>query len=443
MAYSYLDREAALPYCKGCSHGVVLRALGEALEHLQFSPQDLAIVTDIGCVGLADAQFTTPHTVHTTHGRSTAFAAGLAMADGALGANRMKTVVMIGDGGAMIGLNHLVNAALLNPDVTVLVHNNFLFGMTGGQNSAFTPLEFVTSTTPAGSSVPPLDLAQLLTASRASFVARKLATDRDLSEVILRAIAHPGFAVVEILELCTAYATRWNQLTGAQLKQMAERAGYALGVVHEERRPTFAESYRSRSTALAAPQGQDAPARAAVGEFTAQMTEPLGVVLAGTAGERVQSAATLLAQAAILAKLNVTQKNDNPVTQGSGFSVSEVILSPKEILFTGIEAPDAILVLSGDGARELGRGGAFDRTTQATVVLADSDVALPELECQVLRYPFRKQAGGKQAAMAALTVWLELTQALPVEAFWAALNARYGEEAQSIRARLVTFLAAA
>ena len=132
------------PYCKGCGHPLVLRALGEALGRLGIPPADMAVVTDIGCVGLADSRITGPHTINTTHGRSTAFAAGLALADSILGEGRLKPVVLIGDGGATIGINHLVNGALLNPDVTVLVHNNFLYGMTGGQSSAFSPIGFIT-----------------------------------------------------------------------------------------------------------------------------------------------------------------------------------------------------------------------------------------------------------------------------------------------------------
>ena len=439
MGVTYLTPGAASPYCKGCSHGLVLRALGEALERLQLRPEDLAVVTDIGCVGLADAQFSAPHTVHATHGRSTAFAAGMALADGVLAEGRLKPVVMIGDGGAMIGLGHLVNAALLNPDVTVLVHNNFLFGMTGGQNSAFTPLDFVTSTTPGGSAVPPLDLGQLLLASRGAFVARKLATDRDLADVIARAIAHPGFAVVEILELCTAYATLWNPLTGAQLKELADRAGYALGILREAPRPTFAAAYRQQ--AARAP--QSAESGVTPGKFVAQLEQPLGLVLAGSAGERVQSAASLLAQAAMGCGLQVTQKNDNPVTQGTGFSTSELILSPEEILFTGIEEPDAVLVVSDDGARELERNGTFEQLTEATLVLADTEVALPELPCQFLRYAFRRTAGPKLAALAAIARWLDLTQTLPLDALWAALEARYAREGAATKAKLRALLEAA
>jgi 2-oxoglutarate/2-oxoacid ferredoxin oxidoreductase subunit beta len=326
----------------------VLRALDEALGRLQLPPENIVIVTDIGCVGLADAQFSTPHTVHATHGRSPAFAAGMAIADGTLGQGQLKPIVLIGDGGAMIGLNHLVNSALVNPNMTVLVHNNFLFGMTGGQNSAFSPVGFVTSTTPAGNATPPLDLAKLLMASRAPFVARKLATDRDLGEIIARAIAHPGFAVVEVLELCTAYSTRWNALTGAQLKGVADAAGYELGILRDEARPTFSATYGRRLADTMRPS-------TVTSKFASPLNRPLGLVLAGTAGERVQTAASLLALAGMQAGLDATQKNDNPVTQGTGFSVSEVILSPEEVLFTGIEKPEALLIVSDEGAGELDR----------------------------------------------------------------------------------------
>ena len=436
---TYLTADAQSPYCAGCGHALVLRALGNALKQMQYSPQDVVIVSDIGCLGMADASFSTPHTVHTTHGRSTAFAAGIALADEALGCGRVKPVVLIGDGGAMIGLGHMVHAALANPDVTVLVHNNFMFGMTGGQNSAYTPLQFVTATTPAGNSVPPLDLAQLLLASRASFVARKLASDHDLAEVLARSIAHPGFAVVEILELCTNYATRWNTLKGAALKSIAEAAGYQLGVLRDEPRPRFSEALKSS--------GGSHPytrrAREHPVAFRAHLQRPLGLVLAGTAGERVQTAASLLASAAMRSGLRATQKNDNPVTQGSGFSISELILSPEEIVFTGIERPDALVAVSEDGSRELERGGFFARLGGTSLVLADADVPLPELGCKVLRLPFRRCAGAKLAATAAVAAWTRITCALPLDAFWKAVEARFGAEGAATKAKVSELLESA
>ena len=427
METQYL-RPGRGPYCKGCGHPLVLRALGEALDRLGIPPADVAVVTDIGCVGLADGQIAGPHTIHTTHGRSTAFAAGLALADSVLGAGRLKPIVLIGDGGATIGINHLVSGALLNSDVTVLVHNNFLYGMTGGQSSAFSPVDFVTSTAPQGGFLPPLDLARVLLAARAPFVARKLAGDRDLADVLEQAIAHPGFAAVEILELCTAYATRWNPLTGATLREVAEQAGYELGVLRDEPRPTFGASYRERHAA----DEQPAPPRIAAQAFEHRLVRPHGLVLAGSAGERVRTAATILARAALSCGLHVTQKNDNPVTQGTGFSVSEVILGPEPILYTGIERPDAVLVVSEDGARELAATGVLARVDAETLVVADDGIELPPLPGEPLRLPLRDTAGPKLAALAAVAAWREATEALPEEALRAAVVARLGDDSSRL-----------
>ena len=427
METQYL-RPGRGPYCKGCGHPLVLRALGEALDRLGIPPADVAVVTDIGCVGLADGQIAGPHTIHTTHGRSTAFAAGLALADSVLGAGRLKPIVLIGDGGATIGINHLVSGALLNSDVTVLVHNNFLYGMTGGQSSAFSPVDFVTSTAPQGGFLPPLDLARVLLAARAPFVARKLAGDRDLADVLEQAIAHPGFAAVEILELCTAYATRWNPLTGATLREVAEQAGYELGVLRDEPRPTFGASYRERHAA----DEQPAPPRIAAQAFEHRLVRPHGLVLAGSAGERVRTAATILARAALSCGLHVTQKNDNPVTQGTGFSVSEVILGPEPILYTGIERPDAVLVVSEDGARELAATGVLARADAETLVVADDGIELPPLPGEPLRLPLRDTAGPKLAALAAVAAWREATEALPEEALRAAVVARLGDDSSRL-----------
>jgi 2-oxoglutarate/2-oxoacid ferredoxin oxidoreductase subunit beta len=427
METQYL-RPGRGPYCKGCGHPLVLRALGEALDRLGIPPADVAVVTDIGCVGLADGQIAGPHTIHTTHGRSTAFAAGLALADSVLGAGRLKPIVLIGDGGATIGINHLVSGALLNSDVTVLVHNNFLYGMTGGQSSAFSPVDFVTSTAPQGGFLPPLDLARVLLAARAPFVARKLAGDRDLADVLEQAIAHPGFAAVEILELCTAYATRWNPLTGATLREVAEQAGYELGVLRDEPRPTFGASYRERHAA----DEQPAPPRIAAQAFEHRLVRPHGLVLAGSAGERVRTAATILARAALSCGLHVTQKNDNPVTQGTGFSVSEVILGPEPILYTGIERPDAVLVVSEDGARELAATGVLARADAETLVVADDGIELPPLPREPLLLPLRETASPKLAALAAVAAWREATEALPEEALRAAVVARLGDDSSRL-----------
>ena len=420
----YLAPDAALPYCRGCGHALVVRHLSRALERLQLAPRSVVLTTDIGCVGLADSLFPFLHTVHTTHGRSTAFATGMALAEAVVEPAGLKPVVLIGDGGAMIGLLHLVHAAQLNVDVTVLVHNNFLFGMTGGQHSALTPEGFITSTTPAGNWTPPLDLAKLLAAARAGFLARQYATDGELAEVIADAIAHPGFALVEILELCPAYGTRLNRLTGSGLKELVARQGLEMGrLAAAPARPAFSELYRQQRAALTK---KPAAAEAVPPAARAALDRERRVVVAGSAGERVQSAAALLGQAALAAGLYVTQKNDNPVTQGTGFSLAEICLSPRPIDYTGMERPDVVIVSSADGWKELAANGTLERCRPETLVVLDDELealfpAAQRLGGRCLRLPLRQRAGAPGAALAGLAAWLALDPALPAEAWEAAL----------------------
>jgi pyruvate/2-oxoacid:ferredoxin oxidoreductase beta subunit len=416
----YLAPDAKLPYCRGCGHAAVVRTLSRALERLQRPPRSIALTTDIGCVGLADSLFPYLHTVHTTHGRSTAFATGLALADVLFGPSALKPVVMIGDGGAMIGLLHLVHAAQLNVDITVLVHNNFLFGMTGGQHSALTPVEFVTATTRTGNDTPPLDLVGLLRAAHAGFLARQYATDSDLEATIAEAIAFPGFAMVEILELCTAYGTRWNQLTGGKLREIVRLQGYTIGRAETNlERPTFREIIRHQQHNSHLPHPKKLEVLRHVEGAT--LAAEVRLVLAGSAGERVQSAAALLCQAALACGLFATQKNDNPVTQGTGFSLSEVCLSPRPIEYTGMEQPDVVIIASADGLRELQANGTLARLRAETLVVMDAELEAPLLPGRVVRLPLRKTAMPARAALAGLAAWLALSPVLPPAAWDAAL----------------------
>lgn len=412
---SFLVENCSIPFCKGCGHTHVIRRLDEALVRLGLAPQDVCLVTDIGCIGLADGLFAEPHSVHTTHGRSTAFATGIALADAVLYNRKLKTVVLIGDGGAMIGLLHLVNAALMNVDVTVLLCNNFLFGMTGGQNSAMSPLDFVTPTTPSGNIIPPLDICQVIADSHGGFVSRHLATDRNLTETIADAIAYPGFSLVEIVELCTEHGTPRNELTGARLREVVEKHGQQFGTLsRREERQEFGSVYREKYVQQDAVTPQ--PAAASNGKHHSLKT-PVGIVLAGSAGEKIQSTAHRFCQHAVDHGLYATQKNDNPVTQGSGFSLSEVILSPAEIHFTGIESPDVVIIVSADGLREATAQGVFKRLTPASLLLIDSELTAPASPARLESHAFRKHAGGKEAARMALEQYLRMTGILPVEKF--------------------------
>ncbi|MBI2377192.1 MAG: 2-oxoacid:acceptor oxidoreductase family protein [Deltaproteobacteria bacterium] len=400
------------------------RKLAEALAKVDIEPARVVLTSDIGCVGLVDPHFPTAHTVHAIHGRSTAIAAGALLADGILYGGGLENVVMIGDGGATIGLLHLSQAALMNVDLTVLLHNNMLYGMTGGQHSAFTPEGFHTSTTPEGNWVPAIDMAEFVRSNHGGFYARILATDPKLSEVIALAIEHPGFAIVEILELCTGFAVPMNHLDGKSLKAMADAHDQALGVlIQRTDREPYHVVYRKKFPAPAStepkmPAGPPSPDPA---RFTSPCDRQLTVVLAGSAGERVQSSAAILSQAAVLSGLHVVQKNDYPVTVGSGFSLAEVKLGPEKILFTGTESVDALLVVSADGLKEVRGRGDLSRLARGGAVIADSSVghALGVSES----YELRKVFGGDNAALGALCVWLRRSGALELDALVAAAAA--------------------
>lgn len=427
---SYLKVSAKFPFCKGCGHQHITNAINAALVKLDIDPHNVNITSDIGCVGLVDTLFEDVHTFHTTHGRSTAFATGVEIADSILADSKLKNLVVIGDGGAMIGLLHIVNAAQMNVDVTVILYNNFLFGMTGGQNSNFSPIGFVTATTPGGNIIPPLDLLTVLEGANAAFLARKTATDHDLADTIASAIAHPGFALVEILELCTEYAVRGNTIRGNKLAEVGPGAALELGVLaNRSDRKELGEAYKEQ---LAGRKGGAGPAGIEPCYDNA-IEKKTGVVIAGTAGERVQFASYMLMQAAVLSGANATQKNDNPVTQGTGFSTSEVVLSRNTIYYTGIDTPDILVIVSEDGVKELKAKKVFEKTGEKTLIVVDDTLEIPECAGRIVRQPLRRKYMPSGAAFAGILTAVKETGILPPLAFQdTAVKQKRSEELLSI-----------
>lgn len=422
------------PYCKGCGHGTVTRKLNEAMVRLGLDASQIVLTSDIGCVGLVDPLFPGIHTVHTIHGRSSAVAAGAVLADGILGDGRMKNVVMIGDGGATIGLLHLSQAALMNVDMTVLLHNNMLYGMTGGQHSAFTPDGFHTSTTPRGNWIPAIDMEHVMRGCQAGYFARKLATEADLVDVIAEAIAYPGFAMIEILELCTGFGVPLNKMDGKALRAMAEARGHALGVLirRADRRP-YHTVYRERFPSGGEPANAKPATAAPDRVFRHRLQKPMTLIVAGSAGEKVQTAGAVLSQAAVLSGLYCVQKNDYPVTVGSGFSLAEVKLSPEPILYTGTDAPDAVLVVSVDGLDEVRGRGDVRRMARDGVLLADESIAAGLGSDRVVSLPLRRELSGDGAALGAVTVMIERSGFLECDALAQAVEVLGGRGTVSMR----------
>jgi len=194
--------------CPGCGHGMALRALMWALWENEISMDKLAVVCGIGCSGRLGA-YIDSNTFHTTHGRPLAYATGLALARPDL-----HVVVITGDGDSLaIGGNHLIHACRRNINMTCLMLNNEVYGMTGGQVSPTTSPDRYTTTTPTGNREPVFDACALATAAGAGFVGREATMQvPTLKDLIKQALDHNGFSFVEVISDCTEIFGRKNQL---------------------------------------------------------------------------------------------------------------------------------------------------------------------------------------------------------------------------------------
>lgn len=387
------------PWCMGCGHTLVVRSLQKSLEG-RYDPKDVVLVTDIGCIGMADGMFTC-HTVHGLHGRAPALAAGISIT-----ASRPETkvVVLMGDGGAAIGLQHIMESARLNTDMTLIVCNNQNYGMTGGQHSAYTLEGVKTTTTLKGVSESPFALCEML-APLGVKRDRVMATDRALTDLLTDALAHHGFSLVETMNYCPSYTGKLNpeDLTPRAMKAFCEARGLAFGRWEAK---TKAPPYRF------SPDPRPIEPAPLPRHFDPGLAGQVRILLAGSAGEGVQSAATVFAQAAIRSGLEVVVRGEYPITVGKGFSAAFILLSPDPILSPSAERWDVGMAISEDGLRYAGdRLGSIDR-----LVMDASLDSLPASEAGGAEHVDFRAAGARQAAFAALC-WLMIREGyFPVEA---------------------------
>ena len=430
-ALSTYRNDTPYPFCPGCGHHAILDHLNAALVALQLDPRKVVLVSDIGCSGLSDQYFATS-AFHGLHGRSITYATGIKLARPDL-----KVIVIMGDGGTGIGGAHLLNAARRNIGLTVLVFNNFNFGMTGGQHSTTTPAGAITSTTPGGNLERPLDICATVAANGAGYVWRGTSFDKDLPERIAEAVRAECFALLDVWELCTAYYVPSNHASRKTLATTLDELGLKGGLLHRASYPEYAAAYREASAALL---GKPLPApRPIAPRFASPLDRPFRLVIAGSAGGKVRSAARLAGEAALLSGLWAAQRDDYPITVKTGHSIAELVFSPREIDYTGITRPDALILLSREGASKVGRQLAAmqredrvftlpelrDIKTSATVRVIDPSLA-----------PIRLPGG--QVALYCTSLALEELGVMPVEALEAAATLRESEHdeenAKTIRA---------
>jgi len=195
-------------WCPGCGHGIIMHAILRALIDSGKTKEQTVIASGIGCSsrmpGYIDAC-----TIHTTHGRSLAFATGIKLAN-----PELTIVDVMGDGDCTaIGGNHFIHACRRNIGITAVVMNNNIYGMTGGQASPTTPLGAKATTAPYGAIDPPFDVCKLAQGAGATYVARTTVAQPVLCEQYIKnGIANRGFSVIEILTNCHTQFGRRNNL---------------------------------------------------------------------------------------------------------------------------------------------------------------------------------------------------------------------------------------
>lgn len=215
MAYNYdkylrLEKMPTL-WCWGCGDGVILKAVLRAIEACGWDQNDVCVVSGIGCSGRFSS-YVDFNTVHTTHGRTVAFATGIKLA------NPDKHVICVaGDGDAMaIGGNHTIHAARRNIDINFIMINNFIYGLTNSQTSPTTPQGMWTVSQKAGNIDPTFDACKVVEASGASFVARETMLDpRKLEKVLIKGFQHKGFSFFDIMSNCHINLGRKNGMDSA------------------------------------------------------------------------------------------------------------------------------------------------------------------------------------------------------------------------------------
>ncbi|NPA59503.1 MAG: 2-oxoglutarate ferredoxin oxidoreductase subunit beta [Epsilonproteobacteria bacterium] len=215
MAFNYdkylrLEKMPTL-WCWGCGDGVILKTFVRAIDKMGVKQDDVCVVSGIGCSGRFSS-YVDFNTIHTTHGRTVAYATGVKLA------NPDKLVICVaGDGDSLaIGGNHTIHGCRRNIDMTFIIINNFIYGLTNSQTSPTTPQGMWTVSQKAGNIDPTFNTCDLAIAAGASFVARETMIEpKKLEKTMIKAMQHKGFSLLEVLSNCHINLGRKNKMLSA------------------------------------------------------------------------------------------------------------------------------------------------------------------------------------------------------------------------------------
>lgn len=271
IIHEYLRHDKKFPHvwCAGCSNGIVLGGIIRAIASMELDRDDIMMVSGIGCSSRMPV-YVDFNTLHTLHGRAIAYATGIKLQK-----PHMKVIVVTGDGDCTaIGGNHLIHAARRNIDLTVVLINNNIYGMTGGQCSPTTPHDAIATTAPYGNIEPDFNICDLAMGAGASFVGRTTAFHAiEMQNMIKEGLSHPGFSMIEVVSACPVIYGRLNKKGGApeMMKNMRDNSiplaaveklppeqveGKIIrGILRRDVRPEYSEEYRKLVERVQAKEG--------------------------------------------------------------------------------------------------------------------------------------------------------------------------------------------
>ncbi|MBI3910310.1 MAG: 2-oxoacid:ferredoxin oxidoreductase subunit beta [Armatimonadetes bacterium] len=245
-------------WCPGCGDFAVLKSLKEALIERHIQPHQALIVSGIGCSSNLPG-FINAYGIHSLHGRALPVATGVKLAN-----HHLHVIAVGGDGdGYGIGLSHLIHAARRNLDLTYIVMNNEIYGLTTGQASPTSMLDMRTKSTPFGCAEMPINPIALGIVSGATFVARTFSGDqKHMAKIFAQGIAHRGFSLIDCMSPCVTFnkvntypwfkercyrvedEANYNpyELMMAMEKAYEWGARIPLGVIFRAERPTYEDS---------------------------------------------------------------------------------------------------------------------------------------------------------------------------------------------------------
>jgi len=373
-------------WCPGCGHGVVLHATIRAIEALGIEKDEVFAVSGIGCSARSPA-YMDFNSVQTTHGRALAFATGMKMMR-----PEKHVILTLGDGDCTaIGGNQFIHACRRNIDMTVILMNNWIYGMTGGQVSPCTPHASRSTTTPYGNIDEPWDICKLAASAGATFVARSTAYHvNHLTDVIKKGIAHKGMSVIEVLEPCpTNYGGRNgykkiiemydflknHSVMAAQAEKMTSeelKDKFVLGVFPAPEREEYTDKY-FEMTRNAAGESEPRVLDVEHASETKKAIERYECLLSGSGGQGLLTSGLLLSESMIKQGKNAIHTQSYGVEARGGASRSEVVVSDDQIYYPGVSHPNLTLAMSQDS---------FDKFAKETqiggIVISDSTLVSAE-----------------------------------------------------------------